>query len=375
MTPIHRASTHRFISTPALEQTAMRVLRYLQSGFSVHLRGAAGTGKTTLALHLADLLSRPRMLIFGGDELKTSELDLACREGFTVVYDRFNHACPEANFMLWTALEEKLLALPFSPDRSNSIRVHPQFRAIVTSNPEDKGEGHANHDALLDRLITLDMPEPDERTQQEIIVQRTNLDRPSAALIIELVKTFQQKTGAEKLSKLRSSLILAKVCQEHCIAVMPQNSDFQEICQDVLLAQSALPSEEASQLLESVFNESIDADVTPQERAGFNPRSRIFSLKKSPGSATPSESIDELELDPEFEAFSELLQAPQPKATLPQPQASESGQDAEAPEAIDRKPGLNPSLESSTSDLLSGSMQESLIQLLEMSESSEQGLR
>jgi MoxR-like ATPase len=59
MTTVLRASPRRFVSTPAIERITLRALRYLQSGFSVHLRGPAGTGKTTLALHLADLLTRP----------------------------------------------------------------------------------------------------------------------------------------------------------------------------------------------------------------------------------------------------------------------------------------------------------------------------
>lgn len=65
MTTVLQARPKGFVNTPAIEQLTIRALRYLQSGFSLHLRGPAGTGKTTLAMHLADLLNRPIVLILG----------------------------------------------------------------------------------------------------------------------------------------------------------------------------------------------------------------------------------------------------------------------------------------------------------------------
>jgi gas vesicle protein GvpN len=173
VTTVLKASPRRFVSTPAIERLTLRALRYLQSGYSIHLRGPAGTGKTTMALHLADLLSRPIMLMFGDDEFKTSDLignqkgftrkkvvdnfihsvvkvedelrqnwvdsrlTLACREGFTLVYDEFNRSRPEVNNVLLSALEEKLLVLPPNGNRNEYVRVSPEFRAIFTSNPEE----------------------------------------------------------------------------------------------------------------------------------------------------------------------------------------------------------------------------------------------
>ena len=297
MTTVLKTSPRQFVSTPAVERVALRAFRYLQSGYSVHLRGAAGTGKTTLALHLADLMARPIMLIFGDDEFKTSDLignqtgytrkkvvdnyihsvvkvedemrqhwvdsrlTLACREGFTLVYDEFNRSRPEVNNVLLSALEEKLLALPPNNNRSEYVRVSPHFRAVFTSNPEEYCGVHATQDALLDRLVTINMPEPDELTQQEIAVHKTQIDRESALIIIRLVKAFRTRTGNEKASGLRSSLMLSKICVEHEILVMPENTEFREVCQDILLSRSGLPTEEATRLLWSVFNEMIQAEA------------------------------------------------------------------------------------------------------------------
>jgi gas vesicle protein GvpN len=299
VTTVLRASPRQFVSTPAIERVAMRALRYLQSGFSVHLRGPAGTGKTTLALHLADLLTRPMMLIFGDDEFKTSDLignqsgytrkkvvdnyihtvmkvedevrqnwvdsrlTLACREGFTLVYDEFNRSRPEVNNVLLSALEEKLLVLPPSSNQMEYIRVNPNFRAIFTSNPEEYCGVHATQDALLDRLITINIPEPDELTQQEILVHKTAIDRPSAVFIVRLVQAFRHQCSQEKTSGLRACLTLAKVAQEHALAVSAENAEFRDMCADILLSRSNLPTAAATQILWQLLNDLIVSQPHP----------------------------------------------------------------------------------------------------------------
>lgn len=317
MTTVLKASPRRFVSTPAIERVANRALRYLQSGYSVHLRGSAGTGKTTLAMHLADLLARPIMLLFGDDEFKTSDLignqmgytrkkvvdnfihsvvkvedelrqnwvdsrlTLACREGFTLVYDEFNRSRPEVNNVLLSALEEKLLVLPPSNSRSEYIRVDPNFRAIFTSNPEEYVGVHATQDALLDRLITINIPEPDELTQTEIAAQKTGIDRESAQIIVRLVRAFRSRTGNEKTSGLRSSLIIAKICHEHGIIATPENADFREVCQDVLLSRAGLPLHEATQRLWEVFNEHIVGNLIGISELEFMPENQPINAENS----------------------------------------------------------------------------------------------
>ena len=127
-----RPSTN-FVETPAVQELGNRALGYLRAGFPVHFRGPAGSGKTTLAFHVAAQLGRPVVFLTGDDEMTTSNLvggqfgyqyrkvvdrfihtvmkyeedatrhwsdhrlTTACRDGCTLVYDEFTRSRAEAN--------------------------------------------------------------------------------------------------------------------------------------------------------------------------------------------------------------------------------------------------------------------------------------
>ncbi len=273
MTTVLQANPRQFVSTDFTKQIARRALRYLQSGFAVHLRGPAGTGKTTLAMHLAGLLARPMVLIYGDEDLSSSRLvgsqsgytrkkvvdnyihsvlkvednmsstwvdsrlTLAAREGFTLIYDEFNRSRPEVNNVLLSALEEKLIVLPPDSSQNEYVRVHPQFRAIFTSNPEEYAGVHATQDALLDRIITIDIGEADIETEKLILTNRVGLGPTQALKIINLIRSYRRRSEKIKASSLRICLMIGRICHEHDIPVSGQNEDFRDLCFDILLSR------------------------------------------------------------------------------------------------------------------------------------------
>ncbi len=63
-----------FIETPYIDSLTNRTTDYIKAGFPVHFSGPAGIGKTTLALHVANKLGRPAVLICGDHEFNSSDL-------------------------------------------------------------------------------------------------------------------------------------------------------------------------------------------------------------------------------------------------------------------------------------------------------------
>ncbi len=299
MATVLQARPRQFVNTTFTDSICRRALRYLQSGFAVHLRGPAGTGKTTIAMHLAGLLGRPMMLLYGDDDLNSSDLiggqsgytrkrvvdnyihsvvkveddlrhnwvdsrlTLAAREGFTLVYDEFNRSRPEANNILLSVLEERLLVLPPDSNQSEYVRVSPQFRAIFTSNPEEYCGVHKTQDALLDRMITIDMGEPDLDTERAILVTRVGLSNAEALKIARLIRAYRQQfspaqasIGQSYPSSLRTCLMIGRVCKEHEILISGRVEEFRSLCADVLLARfGSGNSEETKRVLNSLLDQ------------------------------------------------------------------------------------------------------------------------
>ena len=305
MTTVLNVSPDRFVSTPSVERVTQRASRYLESGYSVHLRGPAGVGKTTLALHLAHLRQQPIFLMIGDDEFKTSDLignksgytrkklvdnyihtvlkvedelkhnwidsrlTLACKEGFTLIYDEFNRSRPEVNNVLLSVLEEKMLVLPPSQNQSEYIQVHPQFRVILTSNSEEWTGVHATQDALLDRVVTIGMGQPDISTEQNIIIQKTGINPLTAEVIIKLVRSVRERVETEDLGSLRSALMISKVCHDHDIPLDGKDSSFSDLCADILISRPNLPRQEALQQLDEVLEEFFPADQPSSSDVGL----------------------------------------------------------------------------------------------------------
>ncbi|MCK4325379.1 AAA family ATPase, partial [bacterium] len=125
-----------FIQTPYVKDIIKRSLLYIQAGYPIHFSSPAGTGKTTLAMYLAAQLGQPTILIHGDEEFGTSDLvgsefgyrkkklvdnfihsvlkaeedvvgrwvdnrlTVACKHGFTLIYDEFTRSKAEANNVL-----------------------------------------------------------------------------------------------------------------------------------------------------------------------------------------------------------------------------------------------------------------------------------
>ena len=273
---IQAEASESFISSPYIEQIAHRALAYLTAGYPVHFSGVAGTGKTTLAFHVASKLARPVILVHGDDEfgssdlvgrdggyrkskvvdnfihsvMKTEEetrsfwvddrLTTACRNGSTLIYDEFNRSRPEANNALLSVLSEGILNLPkLRQSGEGYLAVHPKFHAIFTSNPEEYAGVHKTQDALMDRLITIHLEHYDRETEILIVKRKSGLLREDAERIVDMVRELRSFGVNNHRPTIRAGIAIGRILASQHHRATSDDAFFQLVCQDVLAADTA----------------------------------------------------------------------------------------------------------------------------------------
>ncbi|MBU0490188.1 MAG: gas vesicle protein GvpN [Bacteroidetes bacterium] len=263
-----------FVETRFIQDITNRAMSYMGAGFPVHFRGRAGTGKTTLAMHIASKIGRPVVLIHGDEEfttadlvggeygyrirkvvdnfihsvLKTEEdmvkrwvdnrLTVAAKYGFTLIYDEFTRSRPEANNILLSILEEHILDLPAARGGEHYLQVDPDFRAIFTSNPEEYAGTHETQDALRDRMITLDMENFDEDTEIAITISKSNISKSDAEKIVALIRDLRSSDVCEVAPTVRASVMICRAAHLQNIRPAASNPIFRQICMDILTSQT-----------------------------------------------------------------------------------------------------------------------------------------
>jgi gas vesicle protein GvpN len=265
-----------FVETKYIKDVTNRALSYFKAGFPVHFRGVSGSGKTTLAMHVASKLGRPVVMIHGDEEFTTSDLvggehgyrfkkvgdryvsrvlkfeedmvkrwvdnrlTVACKYGFTLIYDEFTRSRPEANNILLSILSEKVMDLPVGRGGEDPyLRVDPNFTAIFTSNPEEYAGVHRSQDALRDRMITMDLDYFDYETEVAITQRKSKLSKKDSEKIVNIVRALRESGKCEFAPTIRGCIMIAKTLKVQDFTPAKANGAFMQICQDILASETS----------------------------------------------------------------------------------------------------------------------------------------
>lgn len=265
-----------FIETDAVSDIQSRMNRWLDVGRPVHLIGPTGCGKTSIAMEVAQKRPRPVVWINGDEQLETSDLvgeygeeeriserdqyihnvvkskdivrdrwvnnplTIAVEQGATLVYNEFSRTKPVANNVLLSVFEEGVLELPGKRGSSRYVDVHPEFRAILTSNSTEYAGVHQPQDALLDRMIGIFMDFYDAETEQEIVRQHVgeDLDNGEINQLVSVLRELREKLDITIGTR-------AEIMTAEGLAAVESydNHFFCDICVDVLSSKVANKNE------------------------------------------------------------------------------------------------------------------------------------
>jgi len=263
-----------FIETEQVSKLKDRVKLWVKAGYPPHIVGPTGCGKTTLAMQVAKELGRPTVWINGDDQITTtdliggySEMDaesvidkyihnvwltkdrtkyrwtdnpltLACKNGYTLVYNEFSRSKPEANNVLMSVLEEHVLELPTMFGEERYIKVHPDFNVIFTSNSIEYAGVHKPQDALLDRMIDIYMDYYDFDTEVKIVQAHSQISMAEAKKVVSVVRKMREKLPEPHKPGTRSEIMISQGLKT---LGNYSSEDFEQICLDVLATKIGNP--------------------------------------------------------------------------------------------------------------------------------------
>jgi nitric oxide reductase NorQ protein len=259
-----------FVETEQVRRLKNRVKLWLEAGYPPHIVGPTGCGKTTMAMQVAKELKTPTVWI-NGDELVTTTdliggyteteveslrdryihnvivskdrtvwkwidnpLTLACRHGWTLVYNEFSRTKPEANNVLLSVLEEGILELPTKIGRERYVETHPDFNIIFTSNSTEYAGVHKPQDALLDRMVDIFMDYYDFDTEVKIVQAHTDISKPEAERVVRIVGALRKALPEADKPGTRAEIM---ICRGLNTLDKYSEGDFDQICMDVLASK------------------------------------------------------------------------------------------------------------------------------------------
>lgn len=264
-----------FFENEEIASLLKRGLFYARAGAPIHFQGTAGRGKTALALEVARRLGRKTTVMTGHDWLESDDLlgrevgqtesavvdkyvqrvrrserqlrydwedsllARAMRAGQTLVYDDFTRGSAKANSILLSVLEEGVLVFTNPLAGQDMITAHPDFRIILTSNPQDYAGVNRSPDALMDRMVTFHLNGYGIETEAGIVAARTQVPPALARRIVSLVRDLFTRPAAQNECSMRAAIMIAQITAMRLRSSTVSDALLSQIATDVLNGRGA----------------------------------------------------------------------------------------------------------------------------------------
>ncbi len=260
-----------WVETDSVKVIKNKVKNWLSLKYPIHIIGPTGCGKTILALQVAKELGRPVVWINGDESITTTDLiggysqvevnsirdkyihnvfkdkdvlkaewidnplTLACKYGYTLIYNEFSRSKAVANNVLLSIFSEGILELPTKFGEERYVKVHPNFRAIFTSNSLEYAGVHRAQDALLDRMVGIYMDYYDKDTETKIIANQAGISEKNALLITDVLRSFRERSPEECCVGTRAGVMIAESLK---LAKDFSKSPIKELLADVVTSKT-----------------------------------------------------------------------------------------------------------------------------------------
>jgi len=197
-----------------------------------------------------------------------NRLTVACKYGFTMIYDEFTRSRPEANNILLSILQEKMMDLPVGRGGEDPyLKVDPDFTAIFTSNPEEYAGVHRSQDALRDRMITMDLDYFDYETEVAVTQAKSKLSKQDSQIIVNIVRGLRESGKCEFAPTVRGCIMIAKTLKVQNLTPARACNVFMQMCQDILVSETSRVGSKTNQdRVKEIVSELVAKELGTQKK-------------------------------------------------------------------------------------------------------------
>jgi len=105
---------------------------------------------------------------------------------------------------------------------------------VFTSNPEEYAGTHKTQDALMDRLVTIQIGPYDRETEVRIAMGKSGIARADAETIVDIIRALREVGVHNHRPTIRACIMIARVLAHRNARARLNDPIFRGVCRHVL---------------------------------------------------------------------------------------------------------------------------------------------